>query len=1194
MDINRKIESFLTKHRYEKQKTSFTILLSVLIAFCVISSLIMPAISMTIEETQNQTAAVEEVMLLGEGETPQPPAGAIDITHVSDNSTFQVSVNSSISDKPIYSNYTYTDENGVVHEVEDCDGEITTDKDSIDLSFSMLYSGTNVVLPSEAPHLYLSLTSLMNADPNVFLDSVSKTGNIFDELNYGAEVAATYVIEDSYVKITLTDGYLAVVNSDTGDHSLQGSLEFKGELHRNNNESGDQSFAIGGQEIKVNFPDKYATLQKDAWIDSSTGEVNWTVTINKEYGASMDDYVLYDILFNENTTITYNPAGAGPDKPVSINKEVNVDTDGDGVEETITYPSEYGIEFNDNIVKNCSSITINYKTKITNNMLPETYIADGNGGSKSVTNTSQTNTAELKKYNYSKDIEKTVTFDKAPIGVDKTGTPDYQTSGGTYNNKIQWQIKITSEYGTSLNGCVIEDSNIPDTGCVVSPSGTITKNADGTWTLSGVADSDKEITITYLASASAGNNNSNTVSVTPPNGGTSVTDTGTVTYEKKSDLIIPTKSGSYDADTHTITWIVEVKANGRDTLKGYELKDDKFTGTWASSYCSYKGAWKSLNDVTNFSGNTLTVTGDVDYIQLKYTEVVEPSNPNFIETGVSTEVVGNSLDIPSVTTVTATVNAEYRNTLTKTCLNGSEESSESADDINKTLNWEADITYDGTFNSNNVYYVDTLTATNGAHIMTQEQIDAIQVRAAVGTVNSWDGTLTKGTDANSGDYHVETVTDSNGNITGFKIYFHSTFDSNNYNHVKISYTTTATADVEFTEAGQKISYEFGNNASFNGNQSGDSYTIERTNPVGDKFTSWGIYKEWDAPSDKRPEITVTVYGRVKNTGEYAVVKKGADGKFLFSGDEGYDSATPFTVTLGTGQGNQSWESVWQTIEVLQKRTEKGADGNLVTTEYEYKIIETKYGDTTIPENQSYFEYSDGMYKIEQYYNNHVKNTYYPNIDLTLQKSWSGSTLGITQVQFALYYQSGNNAPTPVKEAGDTYVFNGKDKYGNTVTGATDVVETLVADDNGNWGTPQLTGLPSSIIDENGQVQTCSYTLKEIGYYDTEWHTIEPTVFGVDTANGYFEITNPSAINTSGTLTVTNKGTADISITPQKTWTGDNGGADNIASVTVELRRSKDNGATFEKVEREDNPKTITSANDWTADAWTNLPVYELD
>jgi len=405
MDINRKIESFLTKHRYEKQKTSFTILLSVLIAFCVISSLIMPAISMTIEETQNQTAAVEEVMLLGEGETPQPPAGAIDITHVSDNSTFQVSVNSSISDKPIYSNYTYTDENGVVHEVEDCDGEITTDKDSIDLSFSMSYSGTNVTLPSgNGPHLYLDLTSLINVDPDVFLNSTSKSGNIIDGDWSATAPAGTFLIEDGYVKITLTSDYLEHVNNESNDKSLQGSLYFSGELHRKNDDNGDQSFTIGGQEIKVNFPDKYATLQKgDPWIDSSTGTVNWTVTINKEYGASLKDYTLADTVFDQSyfiaDSITYNPAGVG------------------------TYSSEnHTITFiDDDSVKNTSTITINYKTNIT----PE-----------QISNGSLSNTATLAKGDYSSPGSKTAWFTKAPIGVDKTGTPDYQTSGGTYNDQI--------------------------------------------------------------------------------------------------------------------------------------------------------------------------------------------------------------------------------------------------------------------------------------------------------------------------------------------------------------------------------------------------------------------------------------------------------------------------------------------------------------------------------------------------------------------------------------------------------------------------------------------------------------------------------------------------------------------------------------------------------------------------------------
>lgn len=72
-----------------------------------------------------------------------------------------------------------------------------------------------------------------------------------------------------------------------------------------------------------------------------------------------------------------------------------------------------------------------------------------------------------------------------------------------------------------MNGCVIDDSKIPDTGFTVSPSGTITKNGS-TWTLSGVEDGTKEVTITYQASTdlSTGTSQSNTVKVTPPGGDT--------------------------------------------------------------------------------------------------------------------------------------------------------------------------------------------------------------------------------------------------------------------------------------------------------------------------------------------------------------------------------------------------------------------------------------------------------------------------------------------------------------------------------------------------------------------------------------------------------------------------------------------------------------------------------------------------
>lgn len=1158
MDINRKIESFLTKHRYEKQKTSFTILLSVLIAFCVISSLIMPAISMTIEETQNQTAAVEEVMLLGGVPTDAP--NAVDIAGME---SFLVSVTSNTLDKPIYSNYPNSD---------DYDGEFTVEgRDSIDLSFSMEYSSsTKVTLPATGPHLYLDLTSLINVDPNVFLNSASKSGTVGDSddaylaflreeqdqgkySNIKDYEAGNFDISDGYVKITLNDAYIAYLKN--GDGSLKGSLRFSGELHRSSNEDGDQSFTIGGQEIKVNFPDKYATLQKgDPQIDTTNGVVNWTVTISKEHGASLADYTLTDTVFGQSyflaDSVSYEPPGAG------------------------TYDGTK-ITFNDN-AKNTGTVTIHYQTKIT----PE-QINVGKLDNKAV----------LEKGDYKPDSSKTAWFTKKPISVDKTGTPDYQISGGTYNNQIQWQIKITSEYGTTLNGCVIEDGKIPDSGVTISPEGAaITKNGDK-WTLSGVPEGTKDVTITYLASidSSTGTSQSNTVNVTPPGGGTPVEDTGNVTYQQEKDMITPTKSGTYDADKHTITWTVEVRATNGYTLKGYELKDSKFTGTWASSYCSYKGAQKSLSDITSFSGDTLTVTGDADYIQLKYEEVLTPTE--FSGSNPAATQVANEFDIPKIsTTVTAKVDVTYRNTLTKTCLNGEKESSESEDPINKTLNWQADVTYDGKFADKE--YVDVLigdTEDGGTHTITEDQLNSIVVRAAAGDVQGWEQPLTKGT-----DYTVEKT------ATGFKIKFLSGFDSNNqYNHVRINYSTTAQATVDFKgEPGKKISYTFSNNATFNGNGSSDSYEIERTNPVGVKKTDLQVTKRWETAqkASDRPTVRMTILGKVKNSNDdYAVVKKDASGNYLFKGDAGYESAADVTVEIGGGENDYAWLGVNATVNDLPiKETEK-IDGNLVTKEYTYKVQETHYKDKNgnwQPIEGSYFEYGDGIYKIQSNNDYEVKNTYAADIDLRFEKKWSGSNPGITKVKVALYYQDENYQPVPVKKTSTgTYVFNGKDRYGNPVSGETNGVEVELFSD-GTQGTLDKL-LPASIVDANNQVRNCNYTLREIGYYDVDnqWHAIDPKAFDVDTINGYFTISDPSATNQSGTLTVTNNGTADIEITPQKTWAGDNGGADNIQSITVALMRSKDGGSNWEKY---GNSKTITSANSWKADAWTNLPVYELD
>ena len=74
MNINQKIQEFLTEHQYQKKRRIFTAVLSLMIVFSVVSSLIMPAISMTMQDLDDAAAvdtidaepAEENIMLLGE------------------------------------------------------------------------------------------------------------------------------------------------------------------------------------------------------------------------------------------------------------------------------------------------------------------------------------------------------------------------------------------------------------------------------------------------------------------------------------------------------------------------------------------------------------------------------------------------------------------------------------------------------------------------------------------------------------------------------------------------------------------------------------------------------------------------------------------------------------------------------------------------------------------------------------------------------------------------------------------------------------------------------------------------------------------------------------------------------------------------------------------------------------------------
>lgn len=516
MNINQKIQEFLTEHQYQKKRRIFTAVLSLMIVFSVVSSLIMPAISMTMQDLDDAAAVDtidaesgdENIMLLGE-------SAPIDL--ITSSSTHEITI---------------TDKDANNKDITDSD--YNKDGSSANLSFFIKYTllkMKNRFDKNSEYDLYIDYDNL-----NV---TSIEDGKIFDPDYSINKEAATYTFDstEKRIKIKLTQDYIDnYVDAEDKTGDLTGSFYFSGTVNRKNDASGDQTIKIGGEEITVKFQDKNVSLTKNGWVDSANnGDIVWTINVNPN-GLSLKDYTLVDnMLQKASGDVSINPSNAA------------------------TYHTDTKqITFDEN---NTDNVTITYRTKI---------------GTEDLKNKSVTNKATLQK-NGENPIEdsKIVTFDKTPVNVTKDGKADYE-NGKSRNKKIDWTITITSEYGTSLNGYQIIDDNLPENGVTISPSGgTLTKNGNA-WVLSNVPDGTKTVTLNYSADATDGNNK-NSVSIHYPDGSPTGGNTEkTVYYKKESEMISVNKNGNYNQDIHEITWTIQVTPVNGYSLKDYYLEDSQF------------------------------------------------------------------------------------------------------------------------------------------------------------------------------------------------------------------------------------------------------------------------------------------------------------------------------------------------------------------------------------------------------------------------------------------------------------------------------------------------------------------------------------------------------------------------------------------------------------------------------------------
>lgn len=1113
MNINQKIQEFLTEHQYQKKRRIFTAVLSLMIVFSVVSSLIMPAISMTMQDLDDAAAvdtidaepAEENIMLLGE-------SAPIDL--ITSSSTHEITI---------------TDKDANNKDITDND--YNKDGNSANLSFFIKYTllkMKNRFDKNSEYDLYIDYDNL-----NV---TSIEDGKIFDPDYSINKEAATYTFDstEKRIKIKLTQDYIDnYVDAEDKTGDLTGSFYFSGTVNRKNDANGDQTIKIGGEEITVKFQDKNVSLTKNGWVDSANnGDIVWTINVNPN-GLSLKDYTLVDnMLQKASGDVSINPSNAA------------------------TYHTDTKqITFDEN---NTDNVTITYRTKI---------------GTEDLKNKSVTNKATLQKDGENPiEDSKTVTFDKTPVNVAKDGKADYE-NGKSRNKKIDWTITITSKYGTSLNGYQIKDANLPDNGVTISPSGTLTKNGDGTWTLN-VADNVTGVTLNYSANATDGDN-TNSVSIHYPDG--SPTDgkaEKTVNYKKESEMISVNKNGNYNQDTHEITWTIQVTPVNGYSLKDYYLEDSQFP----SSIDQFTASGCNTSDFT-ISGNRLTFTSDIKQaVTLQYkTKVSVPDNDTNAEV---TTVVTNKIEDKFTTTTVVSVSVKSRNTITKTVVGNSYVSEPTSNAISQEFSWKVDITRDGSFDG--YIYQDTLTAPeNGTHTITADQLAALKVLAK----KEYNGNATEL--VKDTDYKI--VKDTNG----FHIEFLST--TTDYNYISFEYSTTATIP-ESAAYGQ---YTFNNKGSSNkgGGEPNPGVTIEKKNPV--QTISIGVIKDWydneNSANDRPTSITFKVQYQ-ENNGEWKVLKKSGD-TYLFEGDADYSSASVVEVTLNA-ENKVSWSNYrWKTT-LSGLPSSVTMNGNTKT--YRYRVQEIKYNGDQAIEN-GVFSTANGVYRnTGGGYSSPIKanngeaqviNEYHPNISLQPVKYWKDGnnqditnyTGDITEITVVLVSKESDGKFYPVK-----------DSNGNQLTA------TLNA--SNDWGKklPAWNGLSS---EKNYLLIETAVKLKDgttknlfsVSDNGTDYNSKEMS-FAVD--GTYYKATllgnsvQPTA-NTTISVTNTVYEAKNITVQAKKEWNPSK--PDGVSGVVVELQRkaSNSNDWTAYPEDTTKSQKTLNDANSWQAN-WNDLPNQNVD
>lgn len=307
------IQKYITNHQKHKKYLAAVLALSILVSFAVPISLIMPAVSMT----QNDINENYAQPLNNEIETyTNESTGTNEWFDTASDNGEGVEFENKITSITI-TNATTDDKGNYV--INGGSGP------SWSGSFTLNYAGVNGgFLRENNPYMYcqindVKITNAQYGKDCLFIDPSDSWKAYCSDVDHylldsqGQPATSGYysISENGMINIRFTSDYRNYLENNT----CEGSIKFEGSIERGDDADGDKEFTIGNNKIKVTFDDKNLGIRKSAdwnFYGTNDGNIRWTITIeNGNYVNDLNYYFVEDSMFSRGENFKFNPENVG-------------------------------------------------------------------------------------------------------------------------------------------------------------------------------------------------------------------------------------------------------------------------------------------------------------------------------------------------------------------------------------------------------------------------------------------------------------------------------------------------------------------------------------------------------------------------------------------------------------------------------------------------------------------------------------------------------------------------------------------------------------------------------------------------------------------------------------------------------------------------------------------------------------------